>query len=165
MGRLPQSFGRRLITDREPWAAAGELILASAASGVFQENTFINNTDKPFEIHRMIPRATCLADGGTATATQPDQFNQLLNLFRIQILNLGTNDMITKQFVMIRSLVKGSTELTWEYAEPFYLLKGQQLQVQVQALPFPAFTSMANIRLELGFEGFFVQLGAPGGDR
>ena len=43
MGRLPATWGGRIVTARSPWVMAGEIELTSAQPGIqFPEATFLN---------------------------------------------------------------------------------------------------------------------------
>lgn len=165
MGRLPATFGGRVITARSPWVMAGELSLTSAQQGQqYPEGTYINNTDRPFEIHRMIPFVMALDNNGVQLTTTPDQ-DLLSALARVAILDLGKMNPLTKSATLLRSLVKGSSERTWEFADPYYLAKSEQLQVTLNALTFPAIASLVSLSVAISFEGFFVTQGPPSESR
>ena len=165
MGRLPATFAGRQITARAPWVMPGELIITSAAQGQqYPEGTYLNNTDRPFEIHRMIPFVTALDVDGVALTTVPDQ-DLLSALVRVQILDLGKQNPLTKAATLLRLLVKGSSERTWEFADPYYLAKSEQFQVTLNALTFPAIASLASLSVDISFEGFFVSIGPPSESR
>lgn len=161
MGRLPSSFGGRTITARSPWTMAGELELSTAQPGIqFPDATFLNNTDRPFEIHRMIPFVIAEDAQKLALGTQPVE-DLLASLVRIKITDLGKNNPLTKSPTLLRLLVKGSSEFTWEWADPYYLAKSEQFQVICDALAFPASLTdtMSFIKIGINFEGFFVSVG------
>jgi hypothetical protein len=165
MGRLPATFAGRIITARQPWGMAGEVSLTSAQPGIqFPEATFLNSTDRPFEIHRMIPFIVAQDSDGVALTTQPDQ-DLLEALIRTKINDLGKVTQLLKSATMIRTLVKGSSERTWEFADPYYLVKSEQLQVINDALTFPAIASLVSLKVCMDFQGFFVTLGPPSESR
>ncbi len=165
MGRLPASFGGRTITARMPQSFAGEVALTSAQLGIqFPDATFLNSTDRPIEIHRMIPFVVAQDANGVALNAQPAQ-DLLMALARTKITDLGKGpSSLMKSSVLIRTLVKGSAELTWEWADPYYLAKSEQFQVVNDALTFPANTAIANlssIKICMNFEGFFISIAPP----
>lgn len=166
MGRLPSHFAQRLVTYRQPWGMYGEIILTSGQTGIpYPEATFLNATDKPFEIHRMIPRITALDNAGVPLVTTPSEFDQLLNLVKISITDLGKNTPLQKSATRLRNLVKGSSELTWEWADPYYLIRTEQFNVVLDADPFPAIAGLVSLRVELAFQGFFVVIAPPSENR
>lgn len=144
---------------------AGEVSLTSAQPGIqFPEAMFLNNTDRPFEIHRMIPFIVAQDSDGTALATQPEQ-DLLSALIRTKITDLGKTTPLLKAATLIRLLVKGNSERTWEFADPYYLVKSEQLQVINDALAFPSIESLNSLKVCMDFQGFFVTLGPPSESR
>lgn len=169
MGRLPQYFGGELITARLPQVFAGEVSLTSAQLGIqFPDSTFLNSTDRPFEIHRTIPFLVAQDTNGVALSPQPDQ-DLLMSLARTKITDLGKGPTaLMRAMTLIRLLVKGSSERTWEFADPYYLAKSEQLQVVNDALTFPANAAISNlssIKICMAFEGFFISLGPASNTR
>lgn len=163
MGRLPSSFASRTITARQPQVFAGEVSLTTAQLGIqFPDSTYLNATDRPFEIHRMIPFIVAQDTNGVALNPQPDQ-DLLMALIRTKITDLGKGPTaLMKSSTLMRALVKGSSERTWEWADPYYLAKSEQLQVVNDALAFPANGAIANLvslKVCMAFEGFFLSLG------
>lgn len=166
MGRLPTEWAGRPITMRIPYEMAGELILATSKSGVqYPDAVFTNNVDMPFECHRMIPRVTALDDANVAVPNQPTQ-DLLQSLIRARINDFGKNVIMTKNPTMMNLLTKGSSERTWEWAEPYYLVRSEGFQVVLDSLAFPAIwdgaqiataiptTPIISLRVEWGFQGF-----------
>jgi hypothetical protein len=164
MGRLPATFGGRIITARQPQSFAGEVKLTSAQPGVqFPDATFLNSTDRPFEIHRMIPFVVAQDANDVALAVQPAQ-DLLMALARTKITDLGKGPTsLMKSPTLIRLLVKGNSERTWEWADPYYLAKSEQFQVVNDALTFPVDLqeTMFSIKIGMNFEGFFITIGPP----
>lgn len=162
MGRLPSHWAQKLITMRVPYEMDGELSLTTALAGQqFPDSTFANNIDKPFEIHRMIPRITALDASGIALSPQPDQ-DLLQSLVRLTITDLGKNTPLTKSPTLMKLFTKGSSERTWEWAEPYYLIRGEQFQIIADALTFPANAAISNfvsVRVEISFQGFLLVVG------
>lgn len=166
MGRLPATFANQEIKARQPWSTFGEKIVTSGqANQLYADALFQNSTDKPFEIHRLVPRCLALDVNGTALITQPDQ-DLLQSLVRITIKDLGKDTNLLKTATPLTTLVKGTAERTWEWAEPYYLVKSEQFQVQVTAATFPAFDlAVAQLAVWLNFEGFFIVVAPPGSGR
>ena len=200
MGRLPTEFAGRKISFRVPYTMPGELIIPANTQGVqFPEGVFLHNSDKPFEIHRVIPRVSALTsvDLNTATAPPPnvvvdppvvyqvgnsvDQENasaMLERLTRIRIFDFSKNENLTKNAQLLTTLTKGSEEKTWEWAEPYTLVRSEGFQVTIDnmATPLivegqlvatvspapPAFHVYTHTRLELAFQGYLIVVAPPG---
>jgi hypothetical protein len=145
---------------------AGEVVLTSAQTGIqFPDSTFLNATDRPFEIHRMIPFVVAQDSDGVALATTPDQ-DLLSALIRTKITDLGKGpNALMKSPTLLRLLVKGSSERTWEWADPYYLAKSEQLQVVNDALTFPVISGLVSLKVCMNFEGFFISVGPPSESR
>lgn len=168
MGRLPSTFENRVIQDRIPYQMPGEFVLTSGnALTQFPDATFQNTQNKPFEIHRMIPRVIpqltdVVAFDQEALGGQPSQ-TVLAQLVRLHVTDLGLNQLLTKAPTLIEALVKGSSERTWEWASPHTIPNNAQLLVELQALTFPAgFDSVINqLRVAVTFQGFLLVVGPP----
>lgn len=145
---------------------AGEVPLTSAAPGIqFPEATFLNSTDRSFEIHRMIPFVVAEDSDGVALPSQPDQ-DLLSSLIRTKITDLGKGpNALMKSATLLRLLVKGSSERTWEFADPYYLAKSEQLQVINDALTFPSIENLVILKVCIDFQGFFISVGPPSESR
>jgi len=177
MGRLPSQWAGRDITMRIPYEMAGELILSASNSGVqYPDAVFTNNVDMPFEAHRVIPRVTALNATSIVVPNQPSQ-DLLQSLIRCRINDFGKNVIMTKNPTIMNLLTKGSSERTWEFAEPYYLVRSEGFQVVLDTLAFPAIwdgaqivTSPAtnpitNLRVEFGFQGFLCVVAPPSNTR
>lgn len=167
MGRLPDSFAGDRIRARFPYIMAGELTVAFSTNALlFQDVLFTNTVDKPFEVHRLIPRVATLDNSGNVIDPQPDQ-DELQALVRLDITGVGSNEKFTKAPTLMRDMVKGSSERTWEWAEPYTLPNSRGFSIAVTTLAAPAGFggSAANLRVEVSFEGFLLQLRAPSDDR
>jgi hypothetical protein len=167
MGRLPSHFAGRLITEREPYNIPGELIMQPSTSLSFPANTFDHNIDKPFEMHRMIPRVTALDEDGIVVSPQPDQ-EELQALVRLRVENTGRNTLMQKASQLMHLYTKGSSERTWEWADPYYMIRGEGLNVAVdtQALPV-AYDELdiTQLRIEINFQGFEIVIAPPSENR
>lgn len=165
MGRLPATFADRPIYNRVPYAMYGELeILSNQINTVFPSATFENNTDKPFEVHRVIPRFLALDAEGIPLPVQPDQ-DLLGNLVKVTIDLLGFEQKMLKQPTRPVSLVKGTAERTWEWADPHYLNRANGFTVGVQGMVFPAIDDLNSILVEITFEGFLCVIHPPSNNR
>ena len=162
MGRLPDSWANRRITFRVPYLMAGELTLAGSQSGQqYPDATFLHSIDKPFEIHRVIPRITGVDGNGAVIVTQPAQ-DTLQSLVRVRINDFSKNEQLTKSSTLLKLLTKGTSEQTWEWAEPYYLVRSEGLQVLVDTQAIPAFNPTVNqLRIELCFQGFLIVVAPP----
>lgn len=173
MGRLPSQWGGKDIQGRVPYDMPGEITLASLDKGIqFPDATFQNTQNKVFEIHRIIPRVYAL-DGNVmfwendattgGTPNPPQDF--LSALVRATIEDLGLNQKITKSPTLIDTLVKGTSERTWELADPHYLPNNAQIVITLDALAFPAsFEGLGidGLRVCFTLQGFLlVGVGAP----
>lgn len=164
MGRLPAEWANRQITMRVPYTMAGELILTANQSLQFNDALFTNNVDMPFEAHRMLPRVTALDNANNALANQPNQ-DLLQSLVRLRINDFGKNTILTKNPTLISLLTKGSSERTWEWAEPYYLVRSEGFQVVGDSLAYfpwdgaqipqdPPVVPLVSLRIEVAFQGF-----------
>jgi hypothetical protein len=155
MGRLPATWAERPILDRDPYAMYAEMaITTNQISTPFSEAVFQNNADKPFEVHRFIPRFLALDSEGVALATQPDQA-LLASLVKITIKIISREQNITKAPTRPVALTKGSAENTWEWADPEYVVRSTGFQVDVQGMAFPVISGFVSILCMFTFEGFF----------
>ena len=158
MGRLPDVFAGRRITYREPFAMEGVIAITSARSGLqYPPGTFTHASDKPFEIHRMIPRIFGLTDNDIlADCDDQCTLDYYLGLVKIQINDLGKTMQLTQTSTYLASLIKGTSEATWEFAEPMYMAKGELFNIQLDADTFPAgfAGTITSLRVHTTFEGF-----------
>ena len=161
MGRLAVRYADLNIQDMFPYNMKTELTLAPSQSGQFFPNADLLNTqDKPFAVHRMIPSVTALDSNGLALSTQPN-IDVLFFLVSLRIELQGLNQNATKTPVRIKNLVKGSSELTWEFAEPFVLPNSYGLLVSADTSAFPAGVTYTQVLISLNFQGFLLQVAPP----
>lgn len=164
MGRLSSTFGGLPVQQRIPYTLTGELTLAASQTAQqYPDATFQNNVNKTFEIHRMIPRVYAqIAD--VLYEPQPEM-DLLLGMVRVQLTDLGLDQKITKSPTLLDTLVKGSSERTWEFAEPHYIPNNAQLQVVLDTLAFPAQAPFAatvtRLKIAITFQGFLLVVGPP----
>ena len=163
MGRLPARFAGRDITFRVPFSMPGELIVTAGQVGVqFPEATFLQNSDKPFEIHRLIPRLTGL-DSNQDIITPLVDPDLLARTVRLRVFDFSKNENLTKNAQLVDSLTKGTSEQTWEWAEPYVLSRSEGFQITVDNL---APSTIADFtRVELCFQGFLIVVSPPSESR
>lgn len=166
MGRLATEYAGRKITFRVPYSMPGELIVDASSSGVqFPEATFLHNIDKPFEIHRIIPRVTAIDAGNLVyTAGAAATVTTLLEMCtRIRIFDFSKNENLTKNAQLIHSLYKGDSEKTWEFADPYTLVRSEGFQVTVDNIATAGIVggAYAKTRVELTFQGFLCVVSRP----
>ncbi len=165
MGRLPAVWADRAILDRYPYEFPGEIIIQDAQPSIQIPNAvFQNGTDKPFEVHRMIPRVMAYDSSNVLLATQPDQ-EMLLALLKIEIEDTGLNQALTKAPTRLNALVKGSSERTWEWADPHYLVRSNGFTVTVEGETFPDIDDLDHLVLAIVFEGFMCIVAPPSNNR
>lgn len=170
MGRLPDSWAGRKITMRIPYEMAGELSLASNQVGVqFPDATFLHNVDKPFEIHRAKPVVTALDVNGIPVVASLPTPDQMLQFMRVRVNDLGKNELMTKAPTVCSLIVKGSSESTWEYAEPYTITRSESFQVIADCLDLTnlvaASATVAKLKLAWAFQGFLLVVAPPSESR
>jgi len=137
----------------------GELIVDAGALGKqFPEATFLHNSDKPFEIHRLIPRVTGLDNNGNVITPLVD-VTTLERLTRIRVFDFSKNENLTKNAQLLDGLTKGTSEKTWEWAEPYVLVRSEGFQISVDNIA-PAILA-AKTRMEITLQGFLVVVSPP----
>lgn len=172
MGRLPDSWAGRKITFRIPYEMPGEITLVSNQAGSqFPDGTFVQNVDKPFEIHRAKPIVTVL-DANNAPLVKVSEIptqEVLQQLVRVRLTDFGQSEVMTKSPSLVALLTKGSAEATWEFAEPYTLERGTGFQIVVDALDLTnllaAVTGAAKIKLSWMFQGFLIVVAPPSESR
>lgn len=170
MGRLPLMFAGRQITFRIPYSMHGELVIDPNQNGVvFPQGTFLHNVDKPFEIHRMIPRLTGLDGDGLILDTQPET---LAKAIRLNIEDTSKNERLTKVPSLVETLTTANRQ-TWEWEDPYTLIRSEGFQVAVDSLGFGSVCSVgetcdilekiavAQARVEVEFQGYLVVVAPP----
>jgi len=172
MGRLQAEWADRLITARFPHHMEGELILPSESpSTQMNDGLFTHNVDMPFEVHRMIPRVTGLDAVGAPLANQPSQ-DLLFSLVRARVENGGKSLLLTKAPALLSTFTKGSSERTWEWAEPLVLTRSESFSITLNTLALPIWdggqiptdpptTPLTSLRVEIAFQGFLLAVAPP----
>jgi hypothetical protein len=112
----------------------------------------------------MIPRVYARDSEGLLLTTQPAQ-ELLQGLVRARITDLGREQLITKTPTLLDVLTKGSSERTWEWAEPMYIIRSEQIQVVLDALAFPAISGLSTLQVALCFQGYLCIVADADGNR
>lgn len=187
MGRLPDFFAAKRVTFRIPFIMAAEQVVDSDTQGFqFPEAALLHNTDKPFEIHRMIVKLT-LINGATGAVvpypTMVDDYSvvgtsattiagatefDMQRLVRLRVRDTSKNELITKNLTRVDQLFKAN-EQSWEWEEPYTLVRSEQLEIGVDTddlsvignlITDPATGAVTltdpRVRVEVSFEGFLL---------
>lgn len=164
MGRLPAMFADHPITFRVPYSMPGELTVQASQNGQqFPEATFLHNVDKPFEVHRMLVRLTSF-DGSDPPVIAPAQPAMLEKVIRLRVEDTSKNEMLTKNAHLVDTIICSEVGScgSWEWEDPYYLVRSELFRVFVDSLVFPVTTPLTvNIRVEVAFQGFLVVIAAP----
>lgn len=165
MGRLPETYAGHLIVGRDAYAMYGELAIGSAGPNIeFPPATFQCGTDKPLEIHRLIPRLVALDSSNVALPTQPAQ-DLLAALVKLTCKLSNLEQAMTRVPTRIIALTKGESERTWEWGDPEYLERSTGFTVTIESSTFPSIQNLASILVCLNFQGFMVRIKAPSENR
>jgi hypothetical protein len=115
----------------------------------------------------MIPRLTGLDSTGLVNSIQPPQ-DVLVEFVRLLITDFSKNEQMMKSPQLVSTITKGSSERTWEWAEPYTIVRSEGFQVRVDTLPPPAVAfnpAIVSIRIELAFQGFLIVVAPPSEQR
>lgn len=165
MGRLPATWADRPVVSREPYTVSGELVIEQNQRGVlFPEATFQNGVDKPFEIHRVIPRLWALTSENAFLPAQPEQ-SFLAGMVRVSFVDTAFDLKMNKVPVLLDTLLKGTSERTWEFADPHTITRANGIQITVDTLPFALIDNFARLRIGITFQGFLLVVAPPLGNR
>ncbi len=167
MGRLPEFFAGtnkvpQRITFRSPYTMGDVINVPSSSAGAqFAPDVFTHSVDRPFEIHRAIPRAYSVNSSGIIIVPQPP-LELILGCINQSIQDYGKQARFQKASTPIMTSVKGTSEVTWEWAEPYYLEKDEGLITALDSLVYP-FTN-STVRVAWAYQGFLLTL-APASER
>ncbi len=117
----------------------------------------------------MIPRVTALSESGIVISPQPDQ-EEMQSLVRMRVENTGRNELLQKASQLMKLYTKGSSERTWEWADPYYMIRGEGLMISVDTQAFPAAYAgltvpVTKLRIEINFQGFLIVIAPPSENR
>lgn len=180
---LPQLFDGQEIKFRIPYSMPGELAVDITAnvppfSTQFPAATFLHNVDKPFEIHRVIPRITLLTtvsavDFVVLSPTGTDPITGFEKLVHLRIDDTSKNEKWTKAPQLISDMVNKNTGV-WELECPYTIVRSEGFNVEVDVQRFspnpflvsvpagsPTLTTINKIRVDLTFEGYLVVIAPP----
>ncbi len=176
--RLPTFFGERQIKFRSPFSMPGELKfhladLATSPSTAFPEATFLQNSDKPMEVHRMIARVTALDEDGEVILLPEDLAKSLWRTVRVRIQDVTKNQLITKNAQLLSDLLNDRG--VWEWYDPYTMSRSEGFEVLVEFLDFAPKTiavwggqaseTITDLRLEITFEGYLIVIAPPTNER
>lgn len=178
MGRLPVKYADKLIKFRIPFTMPGELVISRSTTGLlFADSTFLHNTDKPFEIHRMIVTIAAM-DNATppliinvplAGALGAGQMDVILRDYvRLRIQDTAKNELLTKAAQLVSNLVRNNTG-AWEWEEPYTIVRSEGFTISVDTIVPANFViavgetsaTVANLRVGITFEGFLIVIEPP----
>lgn len=166
MGRLAQTFAGLQIMDMIPYAMKTELTLnPSTSSTAFPNADLLNTGDKPFAVHRVIPRIIALDTNGLVLATQPDLETREA-LVSVSLMVTGVNQPMTKEDnpIYIGNLVGGSTsERYWRLEEPIVMPNANGINAKATVSAFPAGVTYTTLRVTLVLEGYILVVAPPKG--
>jgi len=162
MGRISSYYAGLPVTTRLGHVVTSSVDLplagaapATAKSVQFDPRDFLHAVDKPFEVHRMTARVLYANDDAPPKYGVPDQ-DVALACIDISIKEKSRNVALTAGYVPLLNLIKGDAERTWEWIDPFVLVRGQGFIVQAlmesSVLPFAA----TALRLQISFLGFLL---------
>ncbi len=167
MGRLAMSFAGLQIEDMFPYNMSSEVtVVTGQQSAAFPNADLLNTQDKPFAVHRLIPRVIALDSAGLPLSTQPDlETRETLIKMRFELQ--GFNQNATKSPTRIGAVVGGSTsERYWRFEEPFVLPNSYGVLCFVDCDAFPAAYAGAGIislRVTVNLQGFLLMVAPPRG--
>ena len=177
--RLPTFLGKRQIKFRSPFSMPGEVKIKLADvpnfpfTSSFPEATFLQNSDKPMEVHRMTARVTPLDADEKVILFTEDVYKSFLRIFRLRIQDVTKNQLITKNSQLLSDLLDESRG-SWEWYDPYTMSRSEGFEVDFDLLDFnskiilPISQGLPEIkflRLEITFEGYLVVIAPPTNER
>ena len=160
---------------------SSEIIVGPNISGtVFPDVDLSIQSDKPFEVHRMVPRLTALAsiqyDGQAAAVVQPadPQPETMDKRIRLTVNDFTKSTIMTKNATLLNSFITENRK-TWDWDAPYTIERSTGFQVQVDSLDFPSVCvaditgscaaptkiAITQCRVEVAFHGFLIVVAAP----
>jgi hypothetical protein len=70
--------------------------------------------------------------------------------------DLGKNELMTKAPTMLPLLVKGTSEATWEWAEPYTIVRAENFQLVCDARSFAGVANLVTLVVGWAFQGFLL---------
>jgi hypothetical protein len=150
-------------------------VLANTANNAFPADVFKLDTDKPFEIWRMIVRLTAQSVDVPPFIFEP-QPASLNKHVRLRVVDTAFESRMNKAMQLVDSLQKDD-ELCWEWEVPYTVVRAQGFSVDVDALTLPRYClEVANladvnctativgvpaVRVEVTFQGYLLILAPP----
>lgn len=186
---LPTHFAGKPITYRIPYSMHGEQLvdLGTLPTSVqFPEATFLHNVDKPFEIHRMVPRITCMSHDDQANTDsviypQPQIGSGLERAVRLNIQDNSNNENLTKVSDTIENLTPNNSRV-WEWKDPYTIIRSQGFQILinvglltatlaqiistcVEGTPGCTAITIDKLRIDIDFQGYLIVVAPPSENR
>lgn len=178
MGRLPDTFRQKKIISRVPYAMEARITLVSLQQNIaVPVSSFLHDVMMPFEIHRFIPRVIRVDENGdvvsdlgdfglTLVDAQIHDYAKNQDLIKVRNRNPITQPLSGPPMgCPLINLTSGTSERTWEWTEPYYLVKTEGFRITLNATDFAAVFDDVTIaegifiRVQLSFEGFLVDTG------
>lgn len=146
MGRLAQNFAGLTIVDMIPYNMPTTLAMtASTTSVAFPGTDLLNTVDKPFAVHRLIPRIIALSSTSVILGTQP-AVDVLEAMISFQVKWTGFDMDATKAVVPVGNLLMGTTsQRAWSFEEPIVLPNSYGVQILANCSAFPASFAEAGV--------------------
>lgn len=181
MENLPDNFAGKPIRFRIPYEQQGELVVANNTTGVpFADSTFLHTVDKPFEIHRMIVSITPFDNTvGTPLVVTPSNLSQnapagptatldirriLQSFVRLRIRDVSKNENLFKNAQLVETMLSRN-EGSWAFRCPYTLVRAEGLEITVDNVAPATFVigtqTCANLRIEIGFQGYLIVVAVP----
>jgi hypothetical protein len=174
MGRLPLQFSGKSVTFRVPFNVAAELAVGPSQSGVtFADSSFLVSQEKPFEVHRIIIRLTAQGtpSGYSSAVTLEPQPSTMDERVHLNILDFSKNEKLTKSTTLVSTLLNKATG-TWEFEEPYTLVRSEGFQISVDTLDFPLdivtdsngqpqVVTVQFVNVEINLQGFLLVVAPP----
>jgi hypothetical protein len=154
---LPREYQGHAIKKRLPFVMAGDLIVPPASSSrVFPDGTFVYSQDLPFEVMRLVPNVSTLDTNGALQADPASTDKWAAVQIQVQLLG-SVRFMTLVQTRLSALIVKGDKE--WVFEHPLYIERGAGFAVTVSN-GLPSAVAAGGIRMEIGFVGSLLELGA-----
>lgn len=172
-GLIPTDWADQIIKFRIPYSMPGELVVeADATAEQFNEATFLNTIDKPFEIHRMHVALTGINVVEADVIILEPQPTTLDRRVRLRLEDTAKNQVLFKSPHLVSTLQK-LNEQTWEWEVPYTIGKqeGFTLSVDTDVLPSicqidtsdatcetSEVVAVNRVRVEVAFQGYLIVL-------
>lgn len=175
-GIVPATYADQWIKFRIPYTMPAELVVAANTNNnAFAADVFKNDTDKPFEVWRMICRLTAMTADTPPFIFEP-QPPSLNKHVRIRVIDTAFEARLNKAMQLVDS-IQADDSLSWEWECPYTIVRAQGFNVEVDATVLPrycvevvnaadvncttAVVAVAQVRVEISFQGYLLVLAPP----